>query len=141
FFLGLASTASFILSFILMWSATVLMMSHYAKRMGRIKYWIVVSIPLIYYSSQFLLPLINVYPTLLEFGTISTTFLFTLLFTFSKPVRGILFGLAFWSISKKVRQSEDVRKYMMIAAFGLILIFTSNQANLLLNTPYQPFGV
>ncbi len=69
FFLGLASTASFILSFILMWSATVLMMSHYAKRMGRIKYWIVVSIPLIYYSSQLLLPLINVYPTLLEFGT------------------------------------------------------------------------
>jgi CBS domain-containing protein len=31
--------------------------------------------------------------------------------------------------------------YMMIAAFGLILIFTSNQANLLLNTPYPPFGV
>ena len=124
-----------------MWGATVSMMAHYAKRMGRTKYWIVVSIPLIYYSSQFLLPLINVYPTLLEVGTISTTLLFTLIFTFSKPVGGILFGLAFWSISKKARQNEDVRNYMMIAAYGLILIFTSNQANLLLNTPYPPFGV
>jgi hypothetical protein len=141
FFLSNASIASFILSFILMWGATVSMMAHYAKRMGRTKYWIVVSIPLIYYSSQFLLPLINVYPTLLELGTISTTLLFTLIFTFSKPVGGILFGLAFWSISKKVRQSEDVRNYMMIAAYGSILIFTSNQANLLLNTPYPPFGV
>jgi hypothetical protein len=93
-FLSNASTASFILSFILMWGATVSMMAHYAKRMGRTKYWIVVSIPLIYYSSQFLLPLINVYPTLLELGTISTTLLFTLIFTFSKPVGGILFGLA-----------------------------------------------
>ncbi|MFZ0894485.1 MAG: hypothetical protein WAZ77_08290 [Candidatus Nitrosopolaris sp.] len=30
---------------------------------------------------------------------------------------------------------------MMISAYGLILIFTSNQASLLLNTPYPPFGV
>ena len=29
----------------------------------------------------------------------------------------------------------------MITAYGSILIFTSNQANLLLNTPYSPFGV
>ena len=29
----------------------------------------------------------------------------------------------------------------MISAYGLILIFTSNQASLLLNTPYPPFGV
>jgi hypothetical protein len=124
-----------------MWGATASMMVHYVKRMGRIKYWIVVSIPLIYFSSQFLLPLINVYPNLLELGTISTTLLFTLIFTFSKPVGGMLFGLAFWSISKNVRQSEDVRNYMLISAYGLILLFTSNQANLLLNTPYPPFGV
>jgi hypothetical protein len=140
FFLSNASTASFILSFILMWGATVSMMAHYAKRMGRSKYWIVVSIPLIYYSSQFLLPLTNVYPTLLQFGIISTTLLLTLIFTFSKPVGGILFGLAFWGISKNLR-SEIVRNYMMISAYGLVLLFTSNQANLLLNVPYPPFGV
>lgn len=29
----------------------------------------------------------------------------------------------------------------MISAYGSILIFTSNQANVLLNTPYPPFGV
>ncbi len=141
FFLSNASIMSFTLSFILMWCATVLTMAHYAKRLGRTRYWITVSIPLIYYSTQFLLPLISAYPTLLEFGTISTTLLFTLIFTFSKPVGGILFGVAFWNISKKVRQSEEVRNYMKISAYGLVLLFTSNQAGLLINTPYPPFGI
>ena len=112
------------------------------KEDGKNKYWIVVSIPLIYYSSQFLLPLINVYPTLLELGTISTTLLFTLIFTLVNLWEASSSHLpAFWSISRKGRQSGDVRNYMMISAYGLILIFTSNQASLLLNTPYPPFGV
>lgn len=140
FFLSTASKISFTLSFILMWCATVSTMAHYAKRMGKSRYWIIVSIPLIYYSTQFLLPLLSVYPTLLEFGTVSTTLLFTLLFTFSKPVGGILFGIAFWNISKKI-QNVEVRNYMKISAYGLVLVFTSNQASLLINTPYPPFGI
>jgi hypothetical protein len=114
-----ASIISFTLSFILMWCATVSTMAHYAKRFGRTRYWIIVSVPLIYYSAQFLLPLLSVYPTLLQFGTVSTTLLFTLLFTFSKPVGGILFGIAFWNISKKI-QNEEVRNYMKISAYGLV---------------------
>lgn len=139
-FMSNASTISFTLSFILMWGATVSTMVHYAKRIGRRRYWIVVSIPLVYYSTQFLLPLLSVYPTLLQFGTVSTTLLFTLLFTFSKPVGGILFGIAFWNISKKI-QNEEVRNYMKISAYGLVLLFTSNQASLLITTPYPPFGI
>jgi hypothetical protein len=140
-FLSNVTTISFTLSFILMWCATVSTMAHYAKRVGRSRYWVIVSIPLIYYSTQFLLPLLSVYRTLLEFDTVSTTLLFTLLFTFSKPVGGILFGVAFWNISRKVRQSEEVKNYMKISAYGLVLLFTSNQASLLINTPYPPFGV
>ena len=30
---------------------------------------------------------------------------------------------------------------MIISAYGLVLLFTSNQANLLLNVPNPPFGV
>ena len=80
FFLGNATIASFILSLILMWGATVSMMAHYAKRIGRTKYSIVVSTPLIYFSSQFLLPLIYVYPTLLEFSTCASNYIHLILF-------------------------------------------------------------
>lgn len=30
---------------------------------------------------------------------------------------------------------------MKISAYGLVLLFTSNQASLLINTPYPPFGI
>jgi hypothetical protein len=42
-----------ILSFILTWVATVVLLHHYSGRLGRTKYWIVVSIPLVYFLSEF----------------------------------------------------------------------------------------
>lgn len=42
-----------ILSFILTWFATVLLLRSYSRKFGRAKYWILVSIPLVYFLSQF----------------------------------------------------------------------------------------
>jgi hypothetical protein len=58
----------------------------------------------------------------------------------SKPVGGILFGIAFWSISRSIRRSA-VRDYMIISAYGILLLFTSNQATVLIVAPYLPFGL
>lgn len=107
FFLSNASIISFTLSFILMWGATVLTMAHYAKILGQSKYWIVVSTPLIFFSFQFLLPLLSVYPTLLEFGTVSTTLLFTLLLPLVNQLEvfssELLFGISLRKCDKVKR--------------------------------------
>ena len=50
-----------VLSFILTWVATVLLLRHYGTRLGRIKYWIMVSIPLVYFLSQFQPIFLNVF--------------------------------------------------------------------------------
>lgn|SRR5215207_942160 len=42
---------SSILSFILMWAATATFLYHYSKKLGKTKYWIIVSLPLIYFKS------------------------------------------------------------------------------------------
>ena len=42
-----------IASFILTWIATVLMLRHHASKLGMIKYWFIVSIPLVYFLTQF----------------------------------------------------------------------------------------
>ena len=39
-----------VMSFLLTWVATVLLLRHYSRKLGRIKYWIVVSIPLVLFS-------------------------------------------------------------------------------------------
>jgi len=67
--------------------------------------------------------------------------LYTLFFTFSRPVGAILFGLAFWMIARRLRQSgTDIQNYMIISGIGLVLLFVSNQAIVFVDEPYPPFG-
>ena len=42
-----------ILSFIMMWLATVVLLHYHSTKLGRIKYWIIVTIPLVYFLSEF----------------------------------------------------------------------------------------
>jgi hypothetical protein len=125
-----------ILSFLLMWGSTSLLLRHYSKRLGSFKYWIIVSIPLVYFLSQFL----NLFASLLSLDPVFYGTLLTLSFAFSKPAGGILFGIAFWTMAKSIGQSR-IRDYLIISGVGLVLLFVSNQAIVLANVPYPPFGV
>jgi hypothetical protein len=67
--------------------------------------------------------------------------LLSVIFTVSKVAGEVLFGTAFWLIARTIKRGNIVRQYLIIAAIGLVLLFTSNQASLLINTPYPPFGI
>jgi hypothetical protein len=129
-----------ILSFVATWVSTILLLRHYSNKLGRTRYWIIVSIPLIFFLSQFQAIVLNIFIPL----RLSDPFLFgiisTLVFNSTKTVGGILFGIAFWSIAKNVTRKE-VRDYMTISAFGMVLLFTSNQPLGLTFLPYPPFGL
>lgn len=66
--------------------------------------------------------------------------IYTLIFSAAKPVGGVLFGLAFWTIARSLSRSA-VKDYMLISAYDMILLFTSNQPIGLLLVPYPPFGL
>jgi hypothetical protein len=94
------NTAFFItsvLSFILIWFASVLLLRHYSKKKGRIRFWIIVSIPLVYFLSQFQVVLLNIFTPLRMADPILFSIIYTLIFSAVKPVGGILFGVAFWA--------------------------------------------
>ena len=65
----------------------------------------------------------------------------TVVFTFGKSAGGILFGIALWTVTRHIPKTSFVRDYMIISTFGLVLLFTSNQASVLLTAPYPPFGL
>jgi hypothetical protein len=129
-----------ILGFILMWSATAILLRSYSERIGKAKYWFVVSIPLVYFISQFL----TLFSSQLTSVIALSPVLFTLLFVFSKPVGGILFGAAFYSVGRSGTTSSPpgnfVRDYMTLAAYGVVLFFVSSQSTVA-QIPYPPFGV
>jgi hypothetical protein len=129
-----------ILSFILTWFASVLLLRHYSKKKGRIRFWIIVSIPLVYFLSQFQTLLLNIFIPLRAADPILFSIIYTLVFSAVKPVGGIMFGVAFWSIAKNINYTA-VKDYMIISAFGLVLLFTSNQPIGLTLAPFPPFGL
>ena len=130
--------ATSILGFILMWSATAILLRSYSQRLGKAKYWFLISIPLVFFISQFLTLFSNQFAATLALFPI----LFTLLFVFSKPIGGILFGAAFYSIGRRGTSSDGnfVRDYMTFAAYGVVLFFVSSQ-NTVAQPTYPPFGV
>jgi hypothetical protein len=129
------------ISFLITWIATISLLHHYSRKLGRLKYWIIVAIPLVYFLSQFLNPLLGLFNPIIELSPVINSILLILVFSLSKPAGGILFGIAFWNIARNV-QSSMVRDYMIIAAYGLVLLFISNQAISTVNAPsFPPFGL
>lgn len=132
---------SSILSFLVTWVATALLLLHYSYKLGRVKYWIILALPLVYFMSQFVAFFLNIFQPLLQAQPVFYSILITLLFTLSKPIGGILFGVAFWTVARSVSHNNVVRNYMIISAYGFVLLFASNQAIVLVTAPYPPFGL
>jgi len=130
-----------IISFILTWIATILLLHHYSYKFGKVKYWIIVSAPLIYFISQFLPLFPNLFDILLNEDPVFYSIILALIFTWSKIAGGIFFGIAFWLISKNLDHGNVVKDYMNISAYGFIFLFISNQAIVLVIGPYPPFGL
>jgi hypothetical protein len=130
---------STIVSFIISWVATAILLRHYSRKIGKILYWLVMSLPLVYFLSQFLSLSSD---QLLLFGDpISSIILLTLLFSLSRPIGGAVFGIAFLDTSRKIGD-KAVRGYMLTSAFGFTLFFISSQiiGTALPISPLPPFG-
>jgi hypothetical protein len=49
--------------------------------------------------------------------------------------------MALWTISRSLERGSTIKKYVNLAAYGLVTLFISNQAIILVFTPYPPFGL
>jgi hypothetical protein len=131
---------SSVAGFIFTWFATILLLHHYSRKLGFIKYWIIVLIPLVYFLSQFQGVVLDVFAPLRALNPILFDVTYTLIFSATKSVGGILFGIAFWSVAKNI-QNKVVKNYLVISAYGMVLLFTANQPVSLTLIPYPPFGL
>jgi hypothetical protein len=128
-------------SFLSMWISTTLLLRHHSRKLGRTKFWVIVTIPLVYFLSPFIPSFLSqVAASLVNSDPISAGVLFTLIFAVSKPAGGILFGVAFWTVARAIRESSLVRDYMIMSALGVVVLFVSSQGTVI-NAYYPPFGL
>jgi len=130
-----------IMSFAAMWLTTALLLYSYSLRLGRLRYWIFICSPLVFFLSQFVTVLLNVFTPLIESDPVFFSIFFTMIFSLTKPAGVILFGVAFWAIARNIPNRTIIRDRIVISAWGFVLLFISSQANTLFSNPYPPFGL
>ena len=63
-----------------------------------------------------------------------------LLFSAASLLSGIIFGAAFLSVARTLRKDSNLRKHMMIAAYGFLLFYVAGSARVD-QAAYPPFGM
>ena len=127
-----------IISTLLVWSTTILLLYHYfdrLSRLARMKVWILISLPMVYFLSTSAGAF-----DLLSPETESEWFWFYVYTSLNSTAAAILFGLAFRVVAKSIRRSSAVRDYIIMAAYGFVLLFIANQSAVNA-TSYPPYGL
>lgn len=143
-FLNNIYKASSILSFISIWITTALLMNYYReKQINVIVYWILLSIPLVYFLINCIHQIIftNILISYLTIDPITVSIILTAFLSLSKPIGGLTFAVVFWNISKTVGYEKNIKLSMIISGWGILLIFGANQGLVQTLAPYPPFGL
>jgi hypothetical protein len=135
-----AYSVSSFLSFISIWVASILSLIGYSKKIGGLRFWIAVSLPMIYFVSQseFIFG-----PLILSHRFLDPTLFFrfyTITFASTKLVGGIMFAIPYLLVSRKINDLR-VSNYLKLTSIGMILLFLSIQVSSLPLLPYPPFGL
>jgi hypothetical protein len=129
-----------IISFFLIWGGNILLLHQNIHRIGKVKFWVLMSTPLIASSVVFL----SVYQSLAEgiVGEDPTMSLVVplLLLTFSQLAALVLIGATFGSIAKALTYAPIIRDYMMITGYGFVLFFTATTTTIS-GAGYPPYGL
>ena len=124
-----------IVSFLLKWIATALLLYHYSQRMGKAKYWILISLPLVYFAGTYL----DDYK-IYEPHTETEELYWDLYTSLNSTAGGILFFIGFVVAARHFHENLAIKDYMIICGLGFLLFFTAGQSTLA-NTLFPPFGL
>jgi hypothetical protein len=129
-----------LVSFLFMWIATVALFSQFRYKTGRLKFYLLMNIPLIYYLFPFQGYFGDVFFPLLVASPVAFTVIYILIFSATKQVGAVFFGLTFWSASSLV-YDERLRKSLLISSIGMAILFSSIELAPLQYRVYPPFGL
>ncbi|MEP6577172.1 MAG: hypothetical protein ABJB85_12155 [Nitrososphaerota archaeon] len=130
-----------IASFILVWAGTVIVLRHNIHRIGTVKFWVLLSTPIIIFSSSYFSLyqyLAGTVPQAQSNNPMFSIALPFLLIIFSGVTAAALIGIAFRSIAKPLSEDTLIKGYMIITSYGFILFFTTTLTSAAVG--YPPFG-
>ena len=137
--LSVAFNALALTSFLLMWIATAISLRQYKHKIGKMKYFLLISIPLVYYIFPLQGYFGDIFFSLLQSSSISYSIIYILIFSATKQVGAVLFSLVFWTASTLVYDSR-IRKSLLISSIGIAMLFGTFELSPLQYHVYPPYG-
>jgi hypothetical protein len=131
------------ISFFAVWILSLLLTKSYVQKIGKIKYWVIVSIPMGYFLFQYSNLLLN------ETGMLSSLLMpsgsiFPILYNFVLNTvnvgTAILFGISFFIFSRRLTY-EHLKYYLIICGAGIMIIFSSSVSTILILAAFPAWGV
>jgi hypothetical protein len=137
---GISIDGLSLLSFVLAWFATAALLAHYRKRIGRSKYWVLISVPLIYFLFPFETYVTSALQSNMIYSPLAYEVVYFFIFSATQQVGGILFATVFLTAASTVKRIL-LRRSLVITAIGMAVLFGSIKVDTLLYAMYPPFGL
>jgi hypothetical protein len=125
------------IAYVLTWIGTVKLLYPYIQKFGKIKFWSIMSIAMVYYLIEFPFFALGYFsPSADNVDAMTNIHIFSLGGIFT----GIIFGAAFLSVARTLNKKSILRNHMIIAAYGFILFYIAGSA-MAAQAAYPPFGL
>jgi flagellar basal body-associated protein FliL len=139
------------IGYVVLWFTSVLFLRHYSKRVGEVKFWIIIALPLLsFLIGVYLLSVVDSSSPMdsqeeEEQQSSPTLLLYILLVVASVIAGAILFGMMFLSVAKSMRklkstETSALANYLTVSAYGIILLPESLTSPFIDLTAYPPFS-
>lgn len=127
-------------SFLSMWIATTDLLSQYRRRFGKIRYWILMTIPLIYFLFPFETYFLNIMNRFMLESPVFFALFNVLTFSATKQVGGILFATVFITASTIINRPK-LKNSLILSGLGVLIFYSSVEIDTLIYAVYPPFGL
>ncbi|HEY7078212.1 MAG TPA: hypothetical protein VH500_00825 [Nitrososphaeraceae archaeon] len=104
--------------------------------MGKIKFWFVMGVTMIYYLISFPLFVLGYFTPSGDANAMTNI----LIVSMGSLLSGIIFGAAFFSVARTLRKDSSLRKHMIIAAFGSVLFYIAGSVSVA-QAEFPPYGI
>ena len=126
---------------LLLWGGTVLLLYHNFKRIGQVKFWVLVTLPVMSFMGILTVIYQEIDSTSLASLLTTSNFMIPIwLLYYSGLSMGVIIGLSFILIGRFLKQGTHSRDYMIITGFGFMIFIWSYSA-ILTQTAYPPYGI
>jgi hypothetical protein len=130
---------SYIVCMISLAAVTFFALRDYVK-INNVIYCVLFSLPLTYLLFKYVPPALNMVVLIIMGNPVFYGMLYTIFLSGTGPLAGFLFFLPMFFFASRLR-NQEIKKFLWLTSFGMLLFFTSNQEPPLQNKLFPPFGI